>query len=109
MADLTILKAILSDGGAFEIRPSKCYWCYNLIYPKRGVKYKFCCNDCKEEWNDFKFLSSLTVKSIEKQKKRKEYLKEYALKNKDKRRENIKKAMKKYKLKIKVEKLNSKK
>lgn len=87
---------------------SRCRNCFSPLwrmYNKKSSAY--CSKDCKEENEDYNFLQAYKLqiqqqRDREKVNTRKEYMKEYAVKNKEKRREQGLRAMKKYQAKLKA-------
>lgn len=119
MADLTITNAIRADGGVFPARPKQCWWCKSLIYDGQNKEkesgHVFCSLDCKQDYVDnnkvLRYRKQLKVrvsKEVKEKKGRKEYDKQYAINNKEKKNENAKLAMRKYRAR-KVEQLKANK
>jgi hypothetical protein len=97
----------------------RCNWCYSIIKNIEGEEVtgpnRWCSEDCKQEENDWNFIKTLMrnrenskkkwrekhpiVKRIRTELSRKEYLKQYFIKNRDKKKEQTRLAMKKYRTK----------
>lgn len=94
----------------------RCNWCYNIIKNEEGNECagpnRWCSKDCKQEEEDWNFIKKLIraretsrrlwrekhpIRKREKtQLSRKEYLKQYFIKNRERKKEQAKLAMRKF-------------
>lgn len=90
----------------------RCHWCYNIIKSKEGKEIMtgetWCSKDCKEEEHDWNYFYKLRYNRDRSRRlwrekhpnskvaiNRKEYFKDYSVKNRDKKREKTKVSMRK--------------
>lgn len=134
MTDTALIGAIRTDGGLLGYKSKMCATCTTAIYAGqkkfKSDKKIFCSDDCMQEYLDIKRVQSyrkqlLVQKSKNKNKitkDREQYLKEYDIKRKDRKRkyylkhraeilrdEKLKQYKREYYLKRKVEQLKANK